>query len=273
MNSAVVDLESKKVRRYANKVPTWGSMQCSCHRLERLKGCKMLKINGQVHNLGVQSPTEHVMWSEMQNKWEPIKMLPAFSWEFKGVRGTALVHVPSKNMVLMIGGKARGTGKWGGKWVGLWKYDITTGQWSKIEIDGFHFVNVHNHQTVLTSDEDFVIMYVSSALNPLHVLDIRDDQNIKHLEISLKIPPEIKCGSLVGGGGRSHFKLIIMGWIRRKNNSHKTNESISHMIPLEIVMLIADWYSKEMIHWMNRWKDNAYHRMIALNDILCSKEI
>ena len=219
--------------------------QIVAKRDEMQIACKMISLNGIIHCVGHSwRGTTHNIWSEGQEKWQPVnaRSLPKFR------RIDSLVHVPSKNILLIFGGDITNPKCY------LWRYHIGSERWEQIkaiQCDG-------NCAAILTSDERFVIIK-SYAYNKTHlfILDIRDDNAYKLRESPISIQSTIP-GIFARTGGIKESVATAAGWIRRISKSRSTPS-----------MCIARWYAKESIHWIVRKHgEEPNHQMIALKDIL-----
>ena len=181
------------------------------------------------------------------------------------VRYASTLYVPSKQIILLIGGEY-----WKDKMMGIWKFCLVTKKWKKLEALQFNYCNVSSH---LTSDEGYVIIGGGSDkdncyMNKMYVLDIRDEDEYKLMECDIKLPMEnAKLYKIVGSGGGIKDEILVVGWIKQEFKKRNFKDLL--IPPMYIMQLIALWYNQEMIHWISRQEDNN-HCCIKLKHVLSS---
>ena len=237
----------------------------------------MVNVDGTMHqitnNNASASSAIHSIWSEKKFNWEPIKFsinsiaLPA-NFMLAGDK-FSLVHVPSKEFVLMIGGQSDEH-----TLVGVWRYRIGSRVWEEI-LDQHNkpFALGQNRNwgqeefAVLSACERFVIFAPQTDFDfyqteCFKVLDIINDEQYKVWETSIQVPGY--ANAMTKSGGPLDSRLLAFGWIRKLIDST--------FVPMAIRMLISDWISVEMIHCLKtrcpEEPDEAIHEMIPLTDIL-----
>ena len=87
----------------------------------------MVNINGVFHNIGGDENTEHVAWNSHND--ETVIMHDFKEDGYCGILCPSTIYVPSKQMILLIGGDA---GLFN-KPVGIWKFCLVTQDWKKLE--------------------------------------------------------------------------------------------------------------------------------------------
>ena len=230
----------------------------------------MVSVNGTMHKVG----GPHTIWNEDKLDWEPINVKAAYLDVHEDIADVCLVHVPSKNCVLMLGGNDDSFSfdeDSVDKSTGIWRYCVRSGLWEQMKDDeGKPFMFVDNpeiHQILLSSNERFVII-APEQRESLYVLDIGDDNQYKLWESSVQLPKQMEF--ITKSGGLSESKSLVFGWMRRQKDFG--------LVPIVIKTLISKWCSVEMIHSFNyahcRQEDGAYdrsHEKIMLTDVLCPK--
>ena len=242
---------------------------------------RLINIDGEIHRISysVNATHHHTIWNDAKQIWEPIKNTPAFAHKgAHGPRNYTLIHVPSKKIILMIGG-----GIYSGYFKNdtvLWKYHIETQLWEPIKSEKFElcpklqlmipgYLNddfilssightLAGCPAVLSSDESSVIILSSTHFL---VLDIRDDDQytLRQSDVSLQSQiPEFdeEYKRIVRCGGGCDALLLAKGWIRRQIALH---------VPREIVRLAATWCSTEMIHVIG---GASFHKKVSMDSIL-----
>lgn len=216
---------------------------------------KMVNVNGCMHYVGCDAHPFHRLWNEKLLEWQPINTKPVTN--VKSIE--KLLHVPSKNIVLMFGTMEGDSDK-----RRLWRYHIQPKQWEYVR----DLPSSFGFSAVLTSDEQFLVIAMLCTWH-FHILDIRNDDNYKFRQSLFKFPRNNSWGTLARSGKMKNSFATASGWIRRQKKS-KGLDSIS--IPLVIEQMIAGWYSTEWIHWIVKRESKASnvvkHQRIPLNDIL-----
>lgn len=229
-----------------------GSIKHHPYRGGTILFASMVAVNGIIHKIGGMNAVDHMIWNGQEMRWQCNKRQPPFSKFYSEITLASLIHVSSKNMLLMIGGDDDG------KDIGIWKYDIGLDIWTQIKELQFE----PGPQAVLSSDERFVTIGDRNSVH-LWILDIRDD-NEYTAKKSVAVPDLDKSRAycLVRSGGRMESKHIVSGWI---------NRYIRMSIPWDVIEMIAEWYSTEMIHWIARYPGKRMHdrhQMISMDSIL-----
>lgn len=222
----------------------------------------MVNANGIIHKMG-GAKANHMVWNELDLNWNVVHS--DLYWG-KPVKCFSLMHVPSKNIVLMFCSETSSST------TSVWRYHIECGDWRKIEglqIDyratsGWGF-GYNSLQTVLTRDEGYVIFHDPHS-KYLSILDIRHEDHYTLRRSSIAVPHDGSWYAMMSTeavGGRRP-QLIVSGWIRRYL------KGVS--IPLEIMRLISDQISEQMIHWVTRVATSGqykvYHHKIPLHHVL-----
>ena len=230
------------------------------HRLCSLRAdrqAKIVHVNGVMHKVG----NSHSIWNEDTLHWESIKTLPGFmdpNLDVGSLCEFSLVHVPSKDIVLRMGGYSC---FWNPP-AGIWQYSVASGIWKEMKDEDNNSFRLMSGapQAVLSSNEQFVIICApcSPAVKRFLVLDIRDDDQYKLWDSSVKRP---ELTLMTKTGGQSEISLLIFGWIRKQDDLQ--------FVPRAIKTLITHWLCVEMIHCVTGvWDPEPRHKMIAVMDIL-----
>ena len=184
------------------------------------------------------------------------------------IQGASTVYVPSQQIILVIGGEDDG------EMIGfIWKYDICSNKWSKVNGIKFDFWWT---SAVLTSNEEYVVISGGldedyEGIDKIHVLDIRNKRNYVLRECSIKCPMNGHHPIIRSGGGLKD-ELLVIGWIKHLFNCSSFNDMA--LPPTYIMQLISMWHYQETIHWLE-WeyrddKKKANHFGVKLKSILLS---
>ena len=226
------------------------------HKREvKLSTNSMVNANGVIHKIVWDDRVYHQIWDQSQQRWM-IQQIPGAS-PF-GERDISLIHVASKNMILMIGGRPR-VEKWEYRPMKVWRYHIAAGQWEQLrDIELKHFY----WHCVLSADERYVII-MRKGSGSIYAMDITDDNDYKIWK-SLKVTPQVTEGcngyhcSVAKTGGKGTTALLASGWIR----------GWRRFFPKELTEIISGFCLDEMIHWMSPRE----HRVMQLSQILSGME-
>lgn len=241
----------------------------------------MVNVDGVMHRI---NGPHHSIWNETKVDWEPIRMSPEFLELNLRVhpRDYSLVHVPSKKILLMIGGFQKSDRMT----TGVWRYGMSSGIWEEMKDEDSNSFRFHGGvvDSVLSSNERYVIIAVARYVknkskwgfyeeNEFHFLDIENNGSYKLRKSSLTLP-DVEGASRNGSrlrtmtttGGLLESKLLISGWLRKQRASEN--------VPLDIMRLISEWCSKDIIRlhcFKSVYREKPYchldhiHQMIQLN--------
>ena len=194
----------------------------------------------------------------------------------------SLVHVPSKDYVLLIGATRRSSMDISA--AGMWRYRIQSSKWEEIldENDQPFELDTCERTPILSSNEQFVVLAPEGGYEPkqFQVLEIRDDDRYTLWNSSVTMLDHMHCWIMMKSGGRSETQLLAFGWIRQW--IRKQVFAVSMSIPAAIMSLIGEWCSLQKIHCVTledydkknaelRAERGLDHKMIPLTDILASK--
>ena len=161
----------------------------------------MVTANGLLHSLELCSCPDaderftqtHSIWVKPQEMeyvcdFDTVVKGSHFKMDFRRLHlhGVCMVHVPSQNIILLIGDKNSGE---------IWKYDIDSKLWTSTGVD---FLDVA-FSAVLTASENYVVIgsEADSSGEGLYVLHIGDPDNYSLHRCAIEGP---KWGSLGSRG-------------------------------------------------------------------------
>lgn len=232
--------------------------QESPHYHSEIGGNSLINVNGTIHKIG--GSDLHVVWNEDRNSWNKMHS-EILSDHFHELHAMSVVHVLSKNILLMIGPSFGASAQkkeiiTGDR--GIWRLDLDTGIWECIDSIKFDFFFCGS---VLTADEQYVIIlggmiqdsstYLESDW--IHVLDIRTD-DYKLWTSSIRPPhPDGASYQVASSGGKKLSFWMITGSIRQL---YEEKEFIGMVaVPSVIIRIINEFQfnateSPERIHWI-----------------------
>ena len=184
--------------------------------------------------------------------------------------GASVVYVPSKNIILLIGGKSGDD-----KPLGIWKFCVLSQKWTKMNDIKFEHFNV---SVALTSNEKYVIiaggydqtMHEKSCdharqkircySDSMFVLDISNDEQYTLKECTIKVPipghnPIVRAGGIKD-------ECLVVGWIKELYKTKEFKDSL--LPPMYLIQLIVKRYNQEKIHWVS----SRAHYCISVKRIL-----
>lgn len=197
--------------------------------------------NKVVHVVGGTGNSQHFVWSEGIGAFAKMHDIG----KGRKVPDPTLIHIPSKKSILMIGGSLGSSGRgWGGE---IWKYDLDSRRWSEIKRIK---LRISGCFALLTADEQYVVIgggYTESftALNSIHILDIRDDANYK-LKMSRIQCPWRGDMIMMKTGGALKNGILVIGWIRKLFADEDFKEL--QLPPIHVMLLVTKWHTTEYIH-------------------------
>lgn len=238
--------------------------RCEWHQHRR--HLAMVSVHGIIHKVDGM----HSIWIETKSSWEPIKVSREFRRYNSATVDVTLIHVPSKDIVLMIGGYHQsGDIDWNKKTI-IWQYRVTSGMWEEMKDQQHNSVELEpgEYDAVLSSNERFVIIVRKECDYHFQILEFGDNDQCKLWQSPFVLPEPVVV--MTKSGGSSEIQVLVFGWIRK----HRA----AALVPKSIMTLISEWCppsSVEMIHCFTEvsW-DLGYarkHLMIPLTDIVCSE--
>ena len=196
---------------------------------------------------------------DVQGKILALKELHDFKKNgYNELYGSSLVHIPSKQKLLLIGGCSNS------QFFGIWEFCLNRNEWKKLDIE----FNYFHCSTALTLDSKHVIIsggrkgydngYVYE--DNIHVLDV---SNYKLRKCKIKVPLK-RLHSLVRIGGGLQSELLVIGWIR--NLFKKPEFCQLQLPPVYIMKWICSWAIQQDLHFIS--ENSSEHFAIKMKDIL-----
>ena len=173
----------------------------------------MVNVHGSIHQVGGGGSDliVHRTWNATQEIWNTAK--GSSGLKLPGLECNTLVFVPSKNILLLIGGLCD---LYDTSTAGIWRYGDATGDWE--EIVGFEF-DLSEGVSVLTGDEQYIVItgtkhYTQNEIVDVYVLDIRDENEYK-LMMSLTRKPSPDATLVARTSSIRETNLLTSGWTRK----------------------------------------------------------
>eukprot|EP01084_Bolivina_argentea_P061211 111874_1 len=204
-----------------------------------------VNTNHIFHSIGGSHSSKHLMWNSIKNTVTENDQLEK---QFGSVSRSKAIYVPSKQMILLIGGE---TEPELGESIGIRKFCLKSNKWQNIKHISFDY---HAVSAVLTSNEQYVIISggyhnnenrLLNHTNVIHVLDIRNDNNYVLRKSEIVCPMSGYHYTVIMGGIKD--EILVVGWIKYlfKTLIFKHLQ----LPPTYIVKLISQWYNQETLHW------------------------
>ena len=229
----------------------------------------VVNVGKHMHFIGGAYGKRHTILNTINNSVETIDHT-----EFRGIpriKRTQSIYIKSKQMLLLIGGHtclmvndAREKDAFG-----VWRFCLKKRKWEQLKEILLHLADV---SCATSMNENFVIIAGGIKFrydqhheynDKIYVLDIRDDDNYRLREGTIKMP---YCSSIILMGGAIEDELLVIGWIKRL---FKTKE-FKHLSlpPMYLMKAMCLWYDQEEIH---RFKhSDKSHHVMKLDHILSS---
>ena len=193
----------------------------------------MVNVNGCIHRVS----GSHSIWNESTLEWEQIQHSPAPLEFYSSTSCSSCVHVASKNIVLMFGGKNSYT-----RCSGIWRYCLSLGIWKEMRDYKNHSFRISKFRwhAVLSSDERVVIIAPNrkhSIDASFQVLNIQDDDQYELWKTNKSVPKGTFL--MTKSEVSSKSKLLAFGWIRKH---------VAQYVPMDVSSLISEWCHVETIH-------------------------
>lgn len=309
--------------------------QCIIHQSPKYKygygrhyGVGIVNANGVIHRVAYMKdihndyPFEHDIWNETTKEWDHNEKVQVTGLDgdwcdegghtFQWPESVSLIHVPSKNIILLFGGFRCVDTNEDEYPFGIWEYDLSSGRWYKRDEAGENF-NFYLSSFVLTADEQYIVIVgaeeifdtdpdllwgltreerrelgVAERAVPhrlqngfLYVLDITKKRKFELCFCPIKPPSHIPCRYGASQHSRCKYSVarssgssfVTLGWIRRL---FATDEFEEMALPATVITNMIEQYCPfEMIHWISCCgpvENETNHQMIPLDTILESIE-
>ena len=230
--------------------------------------------NGHDHRHGIYNTSWHTFNEDYRTK-NPLfgtRKEPygnAGGWMPTGFTAGPLVSVPSKNIILMIGGT-----DCDGQPMGIWKIEYVVDEQGRrrwlSESDSEHGYPVASHtkienlnftaecfSAVLSSDDRYVVI---GGNGKLFVLDIGVEEHYRVWQSAIAPPAPsgiTMCLARTTSLKNARAILAVSGWIRRLSApmfqdhiEYVPKHPLLRPIPIVIIRTIAVYCLKDMIHWV-----------------------
>ena len=217
----------------------------------------LINVDNQIHVIGGARNTKHSIWNDDKKELEEVfDFATIITAEINCLRGSSLIHVPSKNILLLFGGKKNAN-----PLNDIYEYSFANKEWRKWN-DGIQF-SASYAPAVLTKDERYIIIAGSFdgsvQGNDIFVLNI-DEVSLKKSCIKC---PQSGSHLIAITSNNEMDDLLVNGYIRFINDK----------IPMEIIDLMTQYYNMEMLHWIayeTNYKKPKEHHMIPVRDVIHS---
>ena len=238
--------------------------QFTCFTSPKRYEIAAIDTKDEIHMIGGWNSIQHIKFDKTTQKFQEIHRFDSFQRMY----GTLIVHIPSRDVLLIFGGS---TGM-NERECHIREFCLKTSKWRRIEnIDYPYYIG----QALLTMNEKHILLTPlydadSNKCDCIMILDILDDGNYKLRQSKLTLPTEIHFESvpsrymvLTGCGGDD--KILVSGFVR---NVFKENDLV---LPSDdIINLIAMFYDSELLHLVRcaYGLDKRDHHVISLSSVL-----
>ena len=240
-----INLKSKKVKVIKNLVQVG-------------YGVAAIMINDEFHIVGGGGNKSHYIWNEEEQEFDHQHDFGEY------MRGGALIHLKSKNVMLFVSTK------------GIYSYSLEKKIWTKLTNMNMEIPDIWSFYGHIKTVNETVITfggYTSgySKCNDIYSLDIDDDMTVNIKQCKLKCPTSGVNRACIGhqlGDIQKH--LLTNGYIRKIWSLHDFGDTL--FPSNDIIQLISAWYDFNTdIHMFgidNFSSRTASHYSININDIL-----
>lgn len=239
----------------------------------------MFNVKNEIHFLGGDYNALHQIFDEHNKQLVPIYRFE----EFQFILNPFCIHVPSKDMILLIGGTTMGSdvdreyGRCHDQYIylGIYRFSIRNKEWKRIENIDFAYANC---QAVLSDDEKHVIIAAAMYDNveAMYILDLCENNEFKLRKIDFDGPKEATVNeyALLKTGGLKDEGLVF-GYIK----DLYTRNEIMRMPPIHLMHVIRCFFYQTTVHWIERGNPMGHlvdppeygHWTIPIRRILFSK--
>ena len=223
-------------------------------------GGVFLDNDKQIHII-INEENEQLVWNTKTGNM--LSQILEYQFSNNSIRTTSFVLIPSKNIILMMGGygchvdnlpidiSTRLSYNREKDHDGIWKYCLIEHKWTKLNIK-FPYSTVG---CVLTNDEKYVIITGGQMANDIDyewtndifILDLTsEDYQLRKCKI--KCPQSGSCNysinTVILGGPKD--EMLTDGWIKELFKL----QQFKHLSlpPTYLIKMISQWYSQPMLH-------------------------
>ena len=245
-----IDMTTNKIERNACVIKNgvfYDVTVCACKEDIHLVTPKHYVDDDDDYKIG----SEHYVWNLSDNtvKWIDQKWCQL-------INSASMIYVPSKQMILLIGGPMLSANDHITNWtnLGIWRFCLMKNKWTKMKLEFTYCAT----SCVLSSDENYIIIAGGQSLdtniNKIFVLDLTNKMNYKLNECKVKCPQFGKCYIARTGGKENEY--LIFGWIKRIFET----QAFSNLIlpPVYLIKMICLWYNEELIHFFYGTSKSIY---------------
>eukprot|EP01084_Bolivina_argentea_P061210 111873_1 len=245
----------------------------------------LLDVNGTIHIIKPRNG-EHFTWDEQNKEFKVVRKqildesqneseydeVSKLCWEC----GTT-IYVPNKNIILAFGGMDSGGGD---SWLfyDVWKCSLDyCDNLLKVKWESIDDLSIGMTWPIaaLTADNQYVVISCGFTATSdddclleeslICVLDMTDDNEFKFRKTTIKAPIFGKTHQILRTGNKHMSDLIVTGYVK-KYSKFINEQFVGSAMPICIVKLIQEFYSQELIHWI----DGEKHIAIPVKHILSS---
>ena len=238
-----------------------------------------IHIDGRLHLIGGEPPL-HLEYNDDYQSFETI-----FDFRNDGAiitriyRSTA-VYVPSKQMIVLIGGYDR----FPTKFVGVWIYSLVKRKWRKLCIE----FDIFGAEAVLTSDEQNIIIVggqcamndgsqSSTNIDSIYVLGITDFDKAREFTLKkslISLPQKRQefnkhdINSVITGGYKG--EILVTGYVKLMFRMENFKEL--RLPSVSIIQIIERYLNIETLHWICHINNEDKHFAIHTGELLSNLE-
>ena len=228
-----------------------------------------LFINDKYHVIGGSDNRYHLVWND-NNFMNQFDVKHTFKC-VKGIFHHRIIHVKSKNILLLFGGcdllymYDSGNCRYLDE---IYRYFIDDDKWELLN-DIKLPQKMHSFGCVMTSDEKYIILFggevkrssYSSDDQYIDTIYVMDTDTMKIKLSNIKCPSKSKYHGILMGD-KIFDELLVSGFLRQQTKSNNAT------IPDEVMNLIVMWFSIDWIHLLQN--KTSGHWKIAVHDIINS---
>ena len=223
------------------------------HNIETGLEASGICINNQLHIIGGDLNNKHYVYIPKQQKFD---ILHEFDEYRQGFSSHKLIHLKSKNILLLMGGydDASGMGK---ALDTVYKYDIPKQKWMKLEISVPS--RLYRYGYAVSMNEEYICLFggcTPSSTNSIYVLNIKQMIFYKSNINCPKCLYEV-CGITVIDREKNEY--LVIGYLKQ------ICKLFAIELPMDIMKEMELWYGEEYVHIIAEKGD---HWRIKLHDIL-----
>eukprot|EP01084_Bolivina_argentea_P299700 516612_1 len=217
----------------------------------------LVSANDTVHLIGGNKNRHHYEWKIKLKSWTKIHKFRAHD-----IRAAFSIFIPSKQLILLVGGFDSGNTRYI-----IQTYSLLDKTWKahvSVKCPIVHHGMVLAYTSSSLNECDVIILGSKpsdlkySETSSTFILNINNSNKLKLIESNICCPVNLRNGQAVIVGEKN--ERLVEGYI--------TQLAKIKNVPASIIQLIAEWYDRQILHWLGCCNKVDFHWSVPVDCIL-----